>query len=925
MNAVEIEEALSALAATPFDRAEFPFSFLEAFGNKETTLKRLRKGDNNASDVAGGVLQRNNIHLATCEVGQVHATLQALRASPRSASAKAKFLLATDGTTLEAEDVASGEVLACEFNQFADHFGFFLPLAGISTIKEIKDNPVDVRATGRLNKLYVELLRTNTDWSSAERRIDMNHFMARLVFCFFAEDTDIFQGNGLFTGTLETMSERDGSNTHEVLGTIFRAMNISGEERKTAKLPRWAEAFPYVNGGLFSGSTAVPIFTRTARSYLLRAGELNWKEINPDIFGSMIQAVADDEERGALGMHYTSVPNILKVLNPLFLDDLSAQLEAAGDNKAKLLNLRKRMARIRVFDPACGSGNFLVIAYKQMRAIEANINRKRDETDLKSEIPINNFRGIELRDFPAEIARLALIIAEFQCDVLYRGQKEALAGVLPLDSQNWITCGNALRLDWLAICPPTGTGVKLLGDDLFNTPLDQAEIDFVNEGGETFICGNPPYLGSTWQSDEQKSDLKAIFGNRTTTWKTLDYVAGWLMKAADYGTKTSSASAFVTTNSICQGQQVSYLWPLIFDTGHEIAFAHTSFKWANLASHNAGVTVVIVGIARDVRTTRRLFGEGDERQLVMRETEYINAYLVPGINVVVDAATNPVGEQSPMTNGNKPADGGHLIFDSADAEELRSSDIRASKLIRPFVGSDEAINGKRRFCLWIGDEDVELASSIPAIASRIANVRQMRLSSTKELTRRGADTPHAFQQVRQRGDESLMVVPRVSSENRPYLPVALLPHGTIIGDRNFALYDAPMWNLALIASRLHWVWVGTVCVRLEMRFSYSNTLGWNTFPIPKLTEQNKTDLAACAEAILLAREGHFPSTIADLYTSEAMPENLRIAHERNDEVLERIYIGRRFKNDTERLEKLFDLYTKTVAAKGPPKTKGRKS
>jgi len=926
MNAVEIEAAISDLALQPFDAAEFPYAFLAAFGNKDTTLKRLRTGNNNASDVAGGVLLRNNIHIAVCDVGTVGSRLSALHSSPATSKAKAKFILATDGQTLEAEELASGETIACAYPDFPNHFGFLLPLAGISTIKEIKDNPIDVRATGRLNKLYVELLRENPAWATDERRSDMNHFMARLVFCFFAEDTDIFNGNGLFTQTVDQMSASDGSNTHEVLSEIFRAMNIKVADRATAlpRLPNWANGFPYVNGGLFSGSTEVPHFTRMARTYLLHAGALTWHEINPDIFGSMIQAVADDEERGALGMHYTSVPNILKVLNPLFLDDLRAALAEAGDNERKLLNLRKRMARIRVFDPACGSGNFLVIAYKQMREVEAEINGRRGEPHLGSVIPLTNFRGIELRDFPAEIARLALIIAEFQCDVLYRGQKDALAEFLPLDAQNWIVCGNALQLDWLSICPPTGIGVKLLADDLFGTPLGQSEIDFVNEGGETYICGNPPYLGSTWQTEGQKADLEAIFSKYTKTWKTLDYVAGWFMKAADYGTHTNSVTAFVSTNSICQGQQVSYLWPLIFNTGHEIAFAHTSFKWANLASHNAGVTVAIVGIARNAAKPRRLYSEGDEKQTVLREVNYINAYLVSGVNVVVEAETNPLGVVSPMTNGNKPADGGHLILDLTEAEAVRSSDAHASQFIRPFVGSDEAINGKLRFCLWIDDASVDLAQSIPAISARMDDVRVMRQASTKELTRRGACTPHAFQQIRQKGNETLMVVPRVSSENRPYLPVALLSHGTIIGDRNFALYNAPLWNLAIIASRLHWVWIGTVCVRMRTDFSYSNTLGWNTFPLPLLTEQNKDDLAACAEDILLAREAHFPATIADLYDPDNMPDNLRHTHERNDEVLERIYIGRRFKNDTERLEKLFDLYTKTTAEKTKPAAKGRR-
>ncbi|HEU0187919.1 MAG TPA: DNA methyltransferase, partial [Gallionellaceae bacterium] len=609
MNAVEIEEAISDLAFQPFDAAEFPFAFLAAFGNKETTLKRLRAGNNNASDVPGGVLQRSNIHIAVCETGTVGETLKALRASPATAKAKAKFILATDGQSLEAEELAGGETIACNYPDFPNHFGFFLPLAGISTIKEITDNPVDVRATGRLNKLYVELLRENPDWATAERRHDMNHFMARLIFCFFAEDTDIFNGEGLFTHTIEQMSERDGSNTHEVLQAIFRAMNIKVAERGNAqpRLPNWANGFPYVNGGLFSGSTDVPRFTRMARTYLIHAGYLNWKQINPDIFGSMIQAVADDEERGALGMHYTSVPNILKVLNPLFLDDLRTQLEAAGDNKAKLLNLRKRMARIRVFDPACGSGNFLVIAYKQMREIEAEINRRRSELHLRSEIPLTNFRGIELRDFPAEIARLALIIAEFQCDVLYRGQKDALQEFLPLDAQNWIICDNALRLDWLSICPSTGLGVKLLADDLFGTPLDQTEIEFENEGGETYICGNPPYQGYSERGAQQNADMDFVLGDWGNV-KRLDYIACWFKKAAEYIGRENSKCAFVSTNSICQGEQVSLLWPKIFACGLEIFFAHTSFNWRNNAKGNAGVTCVIVGISGAATTRKLIFG-----------------------------------------------------------------------------------------------------------------------------------------------------------------------------------------------------------------------------------------------------------------------------------------------------------------------------
>ena len=389
MNAVEIEEAVSMLAEQPFDAESFPFAFLEAFGNKETTIKRLKSGTTNQSDLPGGVLQRNNIHILVCPEGAVTATLHALRESHATTKQKVKFILATDGKSFEAENLADGETVACEYAKFSDHFGFFLALAGITTVKQIRENAFDIKATGRLNRLYIELLKENPDWGTAERREDLNHFMARLIFCFFAEDTSIFNGERLFTATIEQMSERDSSNTHEVLSELFRSMNTKISERVAENIRSWANTFPYVNGGLFSGSSDVPRFSRIARSYLLHVGSLDWTKINPDIFGSMIQAVADDEERGALGMHYTSVPNILKVLNPLFLDDLRTQLEEAGDNARKLLNLRQRIARIRVFDPACGSGNFLVIAYKQMREIEAEINKRRGEAERPTDIPIN--------------------------------------------------------------------------------------------------------------------------------------------------------------------------------------------------------------------------------------------------------------------------------------------------------------------------------------------------------------------------------------------------------------------------------------------------------------------------------------------------------------------------------------------------------
>ena len=911
MNAVEIEEAISQLAEQPFDAAEFPYQFLEAFGNKETTLKRLRpgKGSTNKSDLPAGMLQRNNIHLAVCEADRVGEMLNALRDSPATSKWKVKFILATDGQSIEAENTNSGETMACDFVDLGNRFGPLLELAGITTVKQILENTFDIKATGRLNKLYVELLKHNPEWDVAQRREELNHFFARLIFCFFAEDTGIFHGDGLFTATIQQMTAGDGSNTAMVMSEIFRAMNTNQTDPNHAELRSWAGNFPYVNGGLFIGSVEVPKFSKIARSYLLHIGSLDWTKINPDIFGSMIQAVADDEERGALGMHYTSVPNILKVLNPLFLDDLRQKLAEAGDNSRKLLNLRKRLARIRVFDPACGSGNFLVIAYKQMREIEATINERRGEPSRRSDIPLTNLRGIELRHFAVEIARLALIIAEFQCDELYLGKQQACLVFLPLEQENWITHGNALRLDWLSVCPPTGTGVKLRGDDLFNTPLDQTEMDFENEGGETYICGNPPYKGSQWQTPSQRADLGTVCSGLIKSWKSLDYVAAWFVKAASYGQKAQASAALVSTNSICQGQQVGILWPYIFSTGHEISFAHTSFEWKNLASHNAGVTVVIVGIDRNPQQVKNLFIDREDGDVITKDASQINAYLIAAPNILVQPLPKPLCGQNPMMFGNHPYYASPLILSRPEARSLVAKEAEAARFIRPFYGSKEFASSSPRKCLWIDDNHLQHANNVPEIAARLEQVVKYRVKATKDKTaQKLAATPHRFRE-QYTAHRHTIIVPRVSAESRNFHPVGILPANAIVQEKAFAMYDAPVWNIAIIGSRLHRIWINTVCVRLRTDPSYSNTLGWNTFPVPLLTEKNQADLTRCAEDILLVRERHFPKTIAELYDPEAMPADLREAHDRNDETLERIYIGRRFKNDTERLEKLFEMYT----------------
>jgi hypothetical protein len=919
MNAVEIEEAVSELATQPFDREEFAFQFLTAFGNKDTTVRRLRAGSSNASDVPEGVLQRSNIHIATCQIGGISETLAALRESSRTAIAKAKFILATDGEMIEAEDLTTGEALACEYADLSQHFGFFLPLAGISTVTEIKNNPIDIKATGRLNKLYVELLKDNPEWGTREKRPALNQFMARLIFCFFAEDTGIFLGDGLFTATVARMSapghgtgEDRWGNTHEVVSELFRAMatdtrhngQLDGRHRKASGIKSWADVFPYVNGGLFSGRAECPKFSRIARSYLLRAGELDWKEINPDIFGSMIQAVADDDERGELGMHYTSVPNILKVLNPLFLDDLREQLEAAGDNARKLRNLRKRMASVRVFDPACGSGNFLVIAYLRMREIEHEIVQ-RTADDPRSLIRLTNFYGIEIKSFAVEIARLSLLIAEFQADCRFISQHEARAMVLPLHRTGQVQVGNALREDWFSVCPSVAPAA--LEHDLAG-PTGRLALDNRDDPVEVFVCGNPPYKGSQDQTPEQKADLVSAFADPTFATGSSDYVLGWFAKACAFIRSSAGAFAFVTTNSVHQGRQVARFWPKLLGDDLEICFAEPSFRWSNLAANKAVVTVSVIGVAHKGLRQKVIYDSG-----LAKTASVIGPYLVPDQLTIVEERRSPLSPVATMSFGSMPNDAGHLLLSAVEREQALEAGVPIG-WIRPFFGTNELTKGLVRYCLWLDDVPTKEWERVDYVRARVCKVLRTRVKSPRDTTRLLARVPHRFGELRQNGNEIVTLVGGVSSERREYLPVDNLGAGAIVSNLAFGLFDAAPWHLAIIASRLHLVWVATVCGKLETRYRYSNTLGWNTFPLPRLTEAKRVELSHRAEDILVAREAHFPKNITQLYDADDMPEDLRAAHSANDETLERAYIGRRFRNDTERLEKLFDLYNAAVSA-----------
>jgi len=885
VNPAEIYDALAAVAAKPYDPAEFPFDFAAATDNNPATIAKLRNGSFNKSDLPGGVLMNQKFHFAPALPGMAAVTLDQLRANKRTLKHKPAILIATDGVEIAAEHPKSGDTLHCAYAELGDRFGFFLPAAGKERYRAAEENPVDVKVAGRLAKLYDALIRRNPDWATEARRHDMNQLMTRLIFCLFAEDVGIFPQEQ-FSRLVFTHAGDKGEGMREVLISAFTAMNTPKPDR--AALPAWTREFEYVNGGLFAGGIDAPVFDAPSARYLRDVSAEDWKGINPDIFGSMIQSVANAELRSELGMHYTSVPNIMKVLGPLFLDELDEQIDRAWDREKGLRQVLDRIAKIRVFDPACGSGNFLVVAYRALREREIRVlSRISDltggaQTEMWSVVPIRNFYGIDLADFAVETAKLALFIAEYQANARFKEAFGRKPADLPLRDAANVICDNALRVNWERVCP---------------VPED---------GGEVFIAGNPPFLGSTYQTKDQKADLTFVFTGNIKKYAAFDFVSAWFFKASRYIRGRNARAALVSTNSICQGQSVAAFWPHVLTDGIEIGFAHRDFKWRNNASANAAVICSIIGLRNVSSASRRIFSAGIESS-----ADYVNAYLINGDAVYVSTSSKSLFSLPKMHYGNKPVDGGGLIMNRQQRDDLIHEFPEADKFVRRFMGSQELIKGIERFCLWVGDDQLDEALGIPRVAEMIEATRVARLQMKDDGAKAMAERPHQFRE-HHAPIRHAFLVPSVSSERRPYLPIDRVGSDTIASNLNFALYDAPDWCMALIASRLHIVWIGTVCGKLKSDFRYSNTLGWNTFPVPKFTDDQLAALTKSAMAILRCRLMHHPKTIADLYDPDEMPDDLRAAHRANDDLLESMYIGRPFRNDTERLEHLFKLYAARV-------------
>lgn len=887
LNLKAIDERVAPLAGREVYDREFIFDLLLAYGKPQSSVTRLRNGDLNvATDKGGEVAQKKVVYFKETS-GDALAVLEELKTSPDVVRFSTRFVIVTDYVELVATDTQTGETIGFPIRDIDQHFTFFLPWAGMEKAQYVAETHADVKAAERMGKLFDELLHANPDLLEQPRgRHALNLFFTRLLFCYFAEDTGIFAENQ-FTNAVGSHTLDDGSDTADFLTDLFTALDTADPADK----PKHLAAFPYVNGRLFTMSTdhVVPRFTKKAREELINAGKLIWREINPDIFGSMFQAIVTPGKRSDLGQHYTSVPNILKTIEPLFLNALKDELDESFDSVKKLEALLDRISTIKVFDPACGSGNFLIIAYKELRKLEHAILERLAKLDDKhlvlfaeSRINIENFYGIEIDDFAVEVAILSLWIAKHQMNSEFKEKFNISIPLIPLKETGQIKQGNATRVDWNDVCP--------------------------NDGGEIYLIGNPPYAGAKTQTKDQRADFGFVFGPRPFS-KNLDYIALWFVKGSDYIEGTRAELSFVTTNSVTQGEHVGLMFPMIFQKGLEIGYAYTSFKWENNAKRNAGVTVAVINLRVERAGQKYIFTDG-----LQIEAKNINGYLADGDNIFITRRTKPLSAAfPPMVFGNMPLDGGGLILTPQERNTLLEVVPEATKFVRPLIGSHEFLSGSTRWCLWVKADQVAEAASFPAIEARFKRTEEFRASSNDAGTRGKAKLSYRFREQREPNAIAVMI-PRHSSENRVYLPMGLFDPGTVIADSANVIYDPEPWVFTMLTSRMHLTWIRAVAGQLETRIRYSNTIVYNNFPVPPISDSVKEKLVSAGLRVLDVREYHCEMTPGDLYDPEQMPNDLREAHAEVDALVDSIYSKRGYETDEQRLSDLFAMYEEMTNA-----------
>lgn len=892
------QEQIETILKTLLPNPELIYDVLIAYGFPKATVTRIKSGDYNQSKEPGQIIWKKQLCYQEVLPGTSLSALQDMRASKAIMKHRPRFLVVSDGNNWSALDTKDEETREFPIADLYKHCDFFLPWTGREKAKFYEEKTADINAARKMGKLFDAIKADNPGFDEHA----LNVFMARLLFCFFAEDSGILPEDQMFTDLLEETTLEDGSDMAEVFARVFRIMNMPENAPERKALPVRYTVFPYVNGGLFAHDVPVPVFSRKSRDAMLVAGHQDWSEINTDIFGNMFQACQDPEKREELGEHYTSVPNIMKVLNPLFLDELREEAEKVkGDVKAadRFIN---RISSIRFFDPACGSGNFLIVAFKLLRELEMEIIEATPGLMRYPRVNITQFYGIEIDDFAHEVAMLSMWLVDHQMNERFRAAFEIVVPTLPLKPNNNIVLGNALRLDWEKVCPkPLDTSAPLYTLDplLMNAaPVVQAEI---------YIFGNPPYAGGKLLKKEQKDDVAFVFAGQRL-YKDLDYVSCWVALAARYMYQTQVRAAFVTTNSITQGSQVPTLWEPILEKGVNIDFAYTSFKWTNNARNQAGVTVCILGLKYGNSNKCRLF-----RDNTLSYTTYISPYLIPDVKIIMTGRESPISFFPSILIGSAPVDDGHLILSPDEAKNLKT-DYPNFTCLRRFMGSGDFLKGIERYCLWLSDADLAEWKHVPAVLSRIEAVADFRAKSKKAATRKFANIPHQFMQNTYEGREAI-IAPRVSSERRSYIPFGYVDENTVISDSAFAIYDAAPWLLSVLSSSMHMAWVRTFSSRLKTDYRYSAKLCYNTFPIRDLTDAKKEQLNESAYNILDIREKHTEMTLGDMYNPESMPADLKQAHEENDRLVDSLYRKKPFFSDEERLECLFALYQQMIEEK----------
>lgn len=881
MKSTEIQHNVQQLIDN-FSKDEFIYELLLAYGISKTSVTRLKKGDFNLSKEEGEVLYKKKIFFKEEASDQLLSSIDTISSDDRISRHTPRFAILTDYKHIVARDLKLGKNLDIELEDLPNHFDFFLPLAGSEVYNASNNNEADRNASYKMASVYDLLIEENPGiYNSKESIHHLNIFLSRLLFCFFAEDTEIFEEESIFTNTLAQHTTENGSDTHSFLDDLFDRLDSESE----ADYPDYLAKFPYVNGGLFGQKVKSPRFNTKARKLLIELGDLNWAEINPDIFGSMIQAVVDTDYRSDLGMHYTSVTNILKLIKPLFLDELYEEYEKATTEK-QLQALINRIAKIKFFDPACGSGNFLIITYKEIRLLEIKILQK--ITDLEptptfkwTSIQLSQFYGIEIDDFAHEMAILSLWLAEHQMNRVF---EDDMAGfgkskpILPLKEAGQITQGNATRIDWKSICP-------------------------ISDEDEVYIIGNPPYYGSRKQNKEQKDDLKLVFKKN---YKSLDYISSWFYKGANYINGNNAKCAFVSTNSICQGLLVDITWSRILTDNIEIGFAYQSFKWTNNAKGNAGVTVIIVGLRNTSRSPKYIFNGN-----LQNEAKNINPYLKDARNLIIKKSTKPISSLPEINFGNMPADGGKFIFTEEEKSEFIQKEPMSKIWFRELVSSREYINGIKRWCLWLVGISENEIEQMPAVKSLVEEVEVIRLNSSRPQL---ANIPHLFAQITQPENGECIIFPRITSKNRKYLPIGIINSSeSIVTDSLYTVSSNAPYLFGILSSRMHTIWLQATGGKMKTDYRYAKKLCYNTFPFPEISNKQKENLNLYVFSILDERAKHPSKTMAQLYNPDTMPAGLLQAHQELDTAIEQCYRLQPFKNDTERLEYLFKLYEKMVA------------